>query len=75
MGSRVRSPHQIATRRREQQTKWMWAMFDDRLRERIRSDRKLHARLPEIEAAVSAGRLSPALAVDEIAQALGIVQG
>ncbi len=66
---------EIAARRRAQQTKWMWAMFDDRLRERIRSDPTLRARLPEIEAAVSAGGLSPALAVDEIAQALGLMPG
>jgi LAO/AO transport system kinase len=65
---------EIAARRREQQIKWMWSMFDDRLKERIRSDKKLHARLPEIEKAVSAGSLSPALAVDEIAQALGVAQ-
>jgi LAO/AO transport system kinase len=73
--TRLTATGEIAARRREQQTKWMWSMFDDRLRERIRSDKKLHARLPEIEAAVSAGRLSPALAVDEIAQALGLMQG
>ena len=65
---------EIAARRREQQIRWMWSMFDDRLKERIRSDRKLHARLPEIEKAVSAGSLSPALAVDEIAQTLGVAQ-
>ena len=65
---------EIAARRREQQIRWMWSMFDDRLKERIRSDKKLHARLPEIEKAVSAGSLSPALAVDEIAQSLGLAQ-
>jgi LAO/AO transport system kinase len=65
---------EIAARRRDQQIKWMWSMFDDRLKERIRSDKNLHARLPEIEKAVSAGSLSPALAVDEIAQALGVAQ-
>ena len=65
---------EIAARRREQQIRWMWSMFDDRMKERIRSDKKLHARLPEIEKAVSAGSLSPALAVDEIAQALGVTQ-
>jgi LAO/AO transport system kinase len=65
---------EIAARRREQQIRWMWSMFDDRMKERIRSDKKLHARLPEIEKAVSAGSLSPAVAVDEIAQALGLAQ-
>jgi len=65
---------EIAARRREQQVKWMWAMLDERLRERIHSDRALRARLPQIEGAVASGKLSPALAVDEIAAALGIAQ-
>jgi LAO/AO transport system kinase len=63
---------EIAAWRREQQVKWMWSIFDDRLRERLRSDRTLRTRLPRLEAAVSAGQLSPAVAADEIAQALGI---
>ena len=71
---KMTSTGEIEARRREQQTKWMWSMFDDRLKERVRSDKKLHARLPQIEADVSAGKLSPALAVDEMAQALGLAQ-
>ena len=63
---------ELAARRREQQVKWMWAMFDDRLRGRLASDRSLKARLPAIEAAVADGRLSPALAVEEIARSMGI---
>ncbi|MGZ5895633.1 MAG: methylmalonyl Co-A mutase-associated GTPase MeaB [Xanthobacteraceae bacterium] len=66
---------EIAATRREQQVKWMWAMFDESLRERIRSDRALGTRLPQIEAAVAAGTLSPAVAVDDIAQALGLTRG
>jgi LAO/AO transport system kinase len=65
---------EIATRRREQQVKWMWAMFDEFLRERIRSDATLGKRLPQIETAVASGKLSPAVAVDEIAQALGLAR-
>jgi LAO/AO transport system kinase len=63
---------EIAAWRRAQQVKWMWSIFDDRLRERLRSDRALKARLPQLETDVAAGRLSPAVAADEIAQALGI---
>ncbi len=63
---------EIAAWRREQQVKWMWSIFDDRLRDRLRSDRTLKARLPQLEAAVSSGRLSPAVAADEIERALGI---
>jgi LAO/AO transport system kinase len=69
---RLAATGEIASRRREQQVKWMWTMFDDRLRERIHSDRALRARLPQIERDVAAGTLSPAVAVAEIAQALGV---
>jgi LAO/AO transport system kinase len=62
----------FAARRREQQVKWMWAMFDERLRSRLSSDPKLKAKLPQIERAVAEGRLSPALAVDEIVGTLGL---
>ena len=65
---------EIAAWRRDQQVKWMWSMFDERLRDRLRSDRTLKARLPQLEADVAAGRLSPALAADEIAQALGVAE-
>jgi LAO/AO transport system kinase len=62
----------FAARRREQQVKWMWALFDDRLRGRLSSDPKLRAKLPQIERAVAEGRLSPALAVDDIVGTLGL---
>jgi len=63
---------EFAERRRVQQVKWMWTMLDERLSARIRTDPALKARLPAIEAAVSDGRMSPALAVDEIAAAMGL---
>jgi LAO/AO transport system kinase len=56
--------------RREQQVKWMWAMIEERLIGRLKSDQKVKARLPALEAAVADGRLSPALAAEEISQAL-----
>jgi LAO/AO transport system kinase len=61
---------EFAARRREQQVKWMWAMLEERMFARLRSDPALKARLPKLEAAVAAGRLSPTTAVDEIAAAL-----
>jgi len=63
---------EFARRRREQQVKWMWTMLDDRLFMRLKTDPAVRARLPALEAAVAEGRLSPALAVDEIAQAMGL---
>ena len=63
---------EFAARRREQQVKWMWAMLEDRFRLRLKTDAKLKARVPAIERAVADGTLSPALAVEEIAGALGV---
>src|SRR4029077_14814991 len=60
------------SRRREQQVKWMWAMLEDRVFARLKSDPALKAKLPRIEAAVAEGRMSPAVAVDEVAAALGV---
>jgi len=69
---RMSKAGELDTRRREQQVKWMWAMLEDRVRERLKSDPALRAKLPRIEGAVAAGRMSPATAVDEIAAALGV---
>jgi len=62
----------LAARRREQQVKWMWAMLEERVMARLKSDPALRARLPKLEAAVAAGRMSPAIAVDELAESLGL---
>src|SRR5215510_12062363 len=62
---------ELSERRREQQVKWMWTMIEERLIGRLKSDPAIRARLPELEAAVAAGRLSPAVAAEEIAQTLG----
>ena len=63
---------EIARRRGAQQVKWMWTMLEERLLLRLRSDPSLRARLPAIERAVAEGRLAPALAVEEIAGAMGL---
>ena len=63
---------ELEARRREQQVKWMWAMLEERMFARLKSDPILKAKLPRIEAAVAAGRISAALAVEEIAVALGV---
>jgi len=62
----------FAARRREQQVKWMWTLLDDRLRGRLATDPKLRAKLPQLERAVAEGALSPALAVDNIVETLGL---
>ncbi len=63
---------EFAARRREQQVKWMWAMLEDRLHARLKSDPTVRGKLPRIEAAVADGKMSPAVAVDEIATLLDL---
>jgi LAO/AO transport system kinase len=68
---RMTASGELAAFRRTQQVKWMWAMIEERLMGRLKSDPALKARLPALEAEVAAGRLSPALAADEVAHTLG----
>jgi len=70
--ARMAETGELDRRRREQQVKWMWSMIEERLIARAKSDATLKARLPALEEAVAEGRLSPALAAEEIAQALGV---
>jgi len=63
---------ELAARRREQQVKWMWSMLEERLTARLRSDASVRGKLKVAEAAVAAGKLTPTLAVEEIAKLLGV---
>ena len=63
---------EIAERRRQQQVKWLWSMLEDRVFARLKSDARLRAKLPQLEAAVADGTLSATLAVEQIASALGL---
>jgi LAO/AO transport system kinase len=63
---------ELDTRRREQQVKWMWAMLEERLTARLRSDVSVRTKLRQAETQVAAGKLAPTLAVEEIAALLGI---
>jgi LAO/AO transport system kinase len=68
----VMNSGELAALRREQQVKWMWSLLEQRVFARLRSDAALRAKLPKIEAAVAEGRLTPILAAEEIAAALGL---
>jgi LAO/AO transport system kinase len=63
---------ELSARRREQQVKWMWSMLEERLTARLCSDPAVRGKLKAAEAAVAAGKLAPTLAVEEIAQLLGV---
>jgi len=69
---RLSASGEFAQVRRAQQVKWMWAMIEERLLGRLKSDPAVKARLPALEKAVAEGRLSPALAAEEVAQAMGV---
>ncbi len=60
----------FAARRRDQQVKWMWAMLEDRLKARLRSDPAIRAKVKQTEAAVADGRMTPAIAADTVAALL-----
>jgi LAO/AO transport system kinase len=60
----------FAQRRREQQIKWMRDMLQERMFARLRLEPAFKSKLPKLEAAVAAGRMSPAVAVEEIAALL-----
>jgi LAO/AO transport system kinase len=61
----------LAARRRAQQVKWMRAMLEERMLAPLRTHAALKAKLPQIEAAVADGRLSPVLAVEQIFEVVG----
>jgi GTPase len=61
---------EFAERRRQQQVKWMWSMLEQRMLARLRADPAMRAKVKKSEAEVAAGRVSPALAAEQIAELL-----
>ena len=61
---------ELAARRSQQQIKWMWAMLETRMMARLRSDPAIRAKVKQIEARVADGRVTPALAAEQIAEML-----
>ncbi|MBN8982148.1 MAG: methylmalonyl Co-A mutase-associated GTPase MeaB [Rhizobiales bacterium] len=60
----------FAARRREQQVKWMWAMLEDRLKSKLRSDPAIRAKVKQTETAVADGRMTPTVAADTVSALL-----
>ena len=60
----------FAARRRDQQVKWMWTMLEDRLKARLRGDPSIRAKVKQAEAEVANGRVTPAIAAEQIAELL-----
>jgi LAO/AO transport system kinase len=61
---------EFASRRQQQQVKWMWSMLEQLTMARLRSDASVRAKVKRIETEVAAGRVSPALAAEQIAEIL-----
>ncbi len=59
---------EFAGRRREQQVKWMWSMLESRMMARLRSDAAIRAKVKKTEAEVADGRMTPAVAAEQIAE-------
>ena len=60
----------FAARRRDQQVKWMWSMLEQRMLARLRADASTRSRVKKIETDVADGRLTPAVAAEQILELL-----
>ncbi len=60
----------FARRRREQQVKWMWTMLEQRMLAQLRGNAGIRAKVRAIETQVADGRLTPAVAAEQIADLL-----
>jgi LAO/AO transport system kinase len=61
---------EFAGRRQEQQVKWMWSMLEQRMMARLRADASVRAKVKRIETEVAGGRMTPALAAEQIGELL-----
>lgn len=52
----------LEARRRDQLRRWMWSLIEDQLMGSFRRDPRVAALLPELEAEVIAGKITPTLA-------------
>jgi GTPase len=60
----------FAVRRREQQVKWMWSMLEQRMLARLRADASVRSKVKKLETEVADGRVTPAVAAEQIAEML-----
>jgi LAO/AO transport system kinase len=62
---------EFAQKRRDQQVRWMRQLAEERLRQRLYGGAQAKAGLPEIEAQVASGALSPAKGAEALAKLAG----
>jgi LAO/AO transport system kinase len=68
--SAMNASGEFAARRREQQVKWMWSMLEQRMLARLRADASVRGKVKKLEAEVADGRVTPAVAAEQIAEML-----
>jgi GTPase len=68
-GDRMRASGEFDARRRAQQVRWTWGMVRDGLEHRLRAHPAVRALAPDLETAVLAGELTPALAAHQLLDA------
>ena len=64
----MKASGEFAARRREQQVKWMWSMLEGRMMARLRSDAVIRTKVKKTEAEVADGKMTPAVAAEQIAE-------
>jgi len=57
---------ELASRRRKQRLKWMWSLVEEELLSLFRRDPRVAALLPELEAQVASGAITPTLAASRL---------
>ncbi len=57
---------ELAGQRADQQVRWMWAMVEDRLRDRLQSSSAVADLAAQMEQQVAAGQVAPAAAADQL---------
>jgi LAO/AO transport system kinase len=69
------STGELTALRSEQQRAWMWSLIVDRLERAFRTNPRVAARLPAVEADVIAGRTTPTAAAESLLGELGFGRG
>jgi len=64
--SRLSETGELLIKRQHQMVGWMWAMVNDRLIGRFKTDQKVGNLLPDLECAISNGELTPVLALERL---------
>jgi LAO/AO transport system kinase len=62
----------LEAQRRRQALGWLWALVEEGLLDALRAHPEVRRRLPDLEADVLAGRITPTLAAEEVLRSFGV---